>query len=222
MVVFPQKELETNIPSFLLTTTHVEETPNGDLNDLEMFVKWLKLFYNTNTRLSTEKSRNLPTILLVSSYLYVLLFKSSIPGVASKNIKNELTEFCKEKSIFILFCPIEPSTDALNQSLFLKFKEKWAQSLLNWSIKDNPHTQKAFLLIIKQALRLVYDLRYLITGNPMKDCLIELFSKFNLDTLEGYSLEKLETSRKALYKSAVMSGFIIATDPSNGKFEGFI
>ncbi len=205
------------MPEVLLKTTHVEETAGGDLNNLEIFLAWLKLFHSTNLKLTTDQSRSLPLILLVTSYLYRLLFKS--PAASSSSVRKELTDFCRQNSIFVLFYPTDTPADALNQSLFLSFKDTWRQTLLTWSTKDSPNSQKAFLFMVKQTLRLVYNSRHLTAGNPMKDCLTELFTRFKLDSIQGYSIDRLETSRRALYRAAVTAGFVIDTDPSSGKFQ---
>jgi hypothetical protein len=180
LIVFPRNEFDVNISDKpIQNTVCIGETQNGELNDLNLFFKWLKMFVRQRRggKLSTDTSSETntddkkppsPLILLLNSFIQVVLIKNS-PNL---DLIKDLIKFCKQENVHLLFYPLQTNEDIINKQIFIKFKDTWKQILMGYAQKDNPHTQLAFVQIIKQTIRRLISI---LNSDLIKECYQNLF-----------------------------------------------
>lgn len=125
-------------------TICLHKTSNGDLNDLGLFISWLKCFIKQQEELNNLESKSI----LINSYLYSLLFRSSL-----STRKQELINLLRENKIYLLFYPVDAVSDAFNRHIFDQFKENWKQLVIKYASKSNPNSLLGFVNIFKQTVR---------------------------------------------------------------------
>lgn len=148
--IHPSYEIEQIDPKDkILNTVCLEETQAGEMNDLSMFIRWLKKFViSEREQAPAAASSNPPIILLVNSFLCIFILNNFI-----MEKHEDLLNLCQSYNVHILFYPLENTSDFINQSIYNKFKDEWKGFMLQYAIRTNPHTQLGFLQILKQTLR---------------------------------------------------------------------
>jgi hypothetical protein len=202
LIIYPQNELDSNATPAIQKTTCIEQTSNGDLNNLSIFTKWLSLFVSEQRVLSPAES-NKPKLLLANTTLHYVIENSTIDKI------KELVELCKSERISILFYPIENELDVFAQKIFDKFTEIWDDVLLQYTIKDNPHSELAFSLMFKQALRVLHPKRADSNSfEPVRAVFEDLFKLYPVPT-ECFDLKDywpvLSTANSLCHQSSVAS-----------------
>ena len=185
LVVFPTSELDSNVTDALKKTALIDETHIGDLSET-IFLNWLKIFVKTNKKED-------PLILMCNSILPIN--------------SRETIEFCVENSVYLLFYPQGEQLEVFNKNIFIRFKDVWKIVLQQYSMKDNPNSQLAFLLVYKQVLRKI------LTSESTRECFREFIKTYNLPSTnlqpddEAIKLER-QSSTASVDSSAADLNFI--------------
>jgi hypothetical protein len=192
LIVFPSKQLPNDCLPALYKSNCIQESQDGSLNDLKMFVEWLNLFLKQRGVLShknASKHLQATTVLIMNVYLLQEIIKN-----ANIDEVSTLINICETNRVFILAYPHKKAETSLSYHLFEKFSASWLEILDLFIMKENVNTQQSFILIFKHVLRSMF------LGNGNLDFIRASFSQI----LERYSLE-LNFDLVQLFQSYVES-----------------
>lgn len=181
VVVFPKGEFDSNATESLKKTTLIDETLSGDINEM-IFFNWLRIFIQTCPRNDNSQ----PLILMCNSLIPV--------GT------NEISKFCVENNVYLLFYPLDDQLEVFNKNVFLKFKDAWKIVLQQYSMKDNPNSQLSFLFVYKQVLRKI------LTTDSIKECFKEFLKIYRLPA-KLYQDEEVTTTSTIDRQSSTTSDY---------------
>lgn len=184
LVTFPQNDLDPILTTNLIrNTVSIENSSNGDLNNINMFLNWIRLFVKQQQSVrsssfsfmpppNSSSFSSSPTLLLINSYMYVKL--SNL--VLSSQEYNELSNLLQNENIYLLVYPVEKSNDQFNINIFKRFREIWKAMLASYSLKENPNNELSFLYMYKQCLRKLI----LNNKNLVRDSFNQLIKMYSL------------------------------------------
>jgi hypothetical protein len=162
LILFPKNELIPDMKDHNLNeSTCIEETQYGQLNDLNLFYKWLLVFVNAQKRQCNHNGR---LVLLISSFLRSILFNEE------SQLKAEINSFCEREKVVFLFYPVDNKMDIFNRNIFEAFKEEWEEIWTHCVRRRNPNSQVTFVMAFKQVWRILCSSNFLVN-----DCFDEAF-----------------------------------------------
>jgi hypothetical protein len=136
-----KKDLSSN--NLALSTHLVIIEKDQDIDYINNFIGWLKKF------VAEEKKNHRPILILLNVTFYFLLFND-----VKKDSIDELSIFCKNKGINLLFFPNEKMS--LNEKIFSSFKKNWLKVLIENCRTKEWLSETFFIQVYKQAMRLSF------------------------------------------------------------------
>jgi hypothetical protein len=136
-----KKDLSSN--NLALSTHLVIIEKDQDIDYINNFIGWLKKF------VAEEKKNHRPILILLNVTFYFLLFND-----VKKDYIDELSIFCKNKGINLLFFPNEKMS--LNEKIFSSFKKNWLKVLIENCRTKEWLSETFFIQVYKQAMRLSF------------------------------------------------------------------
>jgi hypothetical protein len=182
LVNCPRNEFESGglQDALISKTIHFNETQNGDLNDIKIFIDWLTLFIRQQNEINLT-----PNVILINSFLYSLLFKSNI---SQTSLKQELIDLCEQNQVYLLFYPVFGEEDLLNRNITSQYKDLWKQTVLRYASKDDPNTHLALVHICVQVARKVLWSNW---RSILKETFVNLYNKYKNAFTHVESIDEL-------------------------------
>lgn len=129
--------------SFFIDNTH-----NGDMNELKTFLDWLKKF--KTSQLDDAIGGGRPTILFANTNVYL---KLCCLAQNDEDTYNEMREFLEEYNIYILFYPVEIKSKMSTNAFETELREAWKAVLIKRYLACDLNTQVQFCHMYMQMLR---------------------------------------------------------------------
>lgn len=140
LVIFPSSDpLKTCFKNpAIKNTICLSQSKNGDLTSVNFFIDWLDLFIK-------QSDPSVAKLIFGSKYLMVRL-RTLLDQESFSVVKNKLIE----NRIYLLFYPFE---NKINEVLKDNFNEIFTKNLIEYSQRENPNNDLAFLFVFKQSYR---------------------------------------------------------------------
>jgi hypothetical protein len=154
LIVFPRNESldHTLAGNPIVKTVHVERSLTGDLNNLSMFINWIKKFAAQLKQIqSTQQKKPSPNIIMLNSYIYIKL--SNLTSTLDQY--EELTNLLISENLILLVYPVACARDQINAGLFRCLCDAWKSTVLSYASKENPNNDLSFIIMYRQCLRRV-------------------------------------------------------------------
>jgi hypothetical protein len=131
-----------------------EMSSNGDLNQLSMFINWIKRFAEqlkktASSLQSAEHNTPPPNIFLLSSFIYIKL--SFLTDSIEKY--EELNNLLIKENIELLFYPVGCAHDQINAGVFRRLHDMWSEEMCPDRVETDYKFANRYLNCLDRVLR---------------------------------------------------------------------